>query len=195
MQFKIYLMDKPQPKQSARFTKSGFSFKPANVLKSEQNLKAQIRTELEKQFKDWDIVNKVLEVDYAFIYPFKSEYLASDKVSLKKKLAERINKECGEWNDILLPFEGVSISEYDAVILKPTTPDIDNLMKGVNDAMQSVVMQNDSTICTGSFIKGYGHKAGIHVWIRIIEDKDAIRFIQDFDSRLYIRRTKDGKKS
>ena len=166
MQFKIYLMDKPQPKQSARFTKSGFSFKPKAVQISEYNLKAQVRTEMEKILGEWNIINKTLQIDYAFIYPFTSTMLNKDKNGLKKKLSLEVIERTQNLH-----------SPNDCLILKPTSPDVDNLMKGINDALQQVAISNDNLVACVSFVKGYGYHPGIHVWIKVIEDMDAIKFL------------------
>lgn len=135
MQVKINILGTPEPKQSTRFTKQGFSYQPKKVTMYKDNLKSQIITQLPTGFKP---ILGAVAVDYKFIFPWKTTH------SKKKRLAGKI-------------------------VYKDTKPDIDNLQKSVNDAMNSIVINDDSQICSAYVEKFYGDVPGITIIVRSIE--------------------------
>lgn len=54
-------------------------------------------------------------------------------------------------------------------LFKATKPDLDNLQKSTNDAMNNVVFYDDSQICSASIEKFYGEVPGINISIRSVE--------------------------
>lgn len=134
MELDIKIIGTPEPKQSTRFVKSGFSYQPKKITDYKNTLKYQIISQLPKDFKPTE---KPVEVHYQFIFPWLKSH------TKKKRLIRGL--------------------------LKHTKPDTDNLQKAINDALNTVVIIDDSQICKGTFEKIYGDVPGINLIIRSIE--------------------------
>ncbi len=130
----IIIKGNPLAKQSARFSKRGFSYQPKHITQYKENLQHQIISQLPFGFTP---IDNAVEIEYRFIF----SYL---KTHSKKKRA-------------------------DGYIMKTTKPDIDNLQKAVNDAMNSIVIIDDSLICRAIVEKVYGEVPSIELTIRSIE--------------------------
>ena len=126
----ITILGKPFPKQSARHTKKGFVYQTKEVKQAEDNVRWQIINQLPKNFIPFTKGVKVLRLLYVFP-PLKS--------FTKKKM---------------------KALEKGHLLYKTTKPDLtDNLNKGLFDAMEGIIFNNDSQVCEiNHAIKCYGLK-------------------------------------
>lgn len=116
----------PKPKQSVRFTKSGIRYKSKDVVIYERSIRTQVNTQIPKGFK---ILDEPVTAYVTYVFPIPSSF------SLKKK----------------------EFIKNGGVIYKDTKPDlIDNLNKALFDALQGIVLTNDSRVCDFSAKKIYG---------------------------------------
>ena len=134
MILKFVILGEPIPKQSARFTKSGFAFQPKKIVTAKDNIRTQIINQLPSGFKMISEPLAILNLKFVFSPP----------QSLKKWQKEILNG--------------------DSLLIKTTKPDLDNLEKMLYDAMESVVYDNDSKIYQKSNVgKYYGLKPRIEI--------------------------------
>ena len=119
----------PLPKQSARFRKVGNfmqSYQTADVKRNEDNIRLQIIRQLPKGFEPF--TGGIIITRLHYIFPMLK--------GLKKSELKKI--------------------ESGGVVYKTTKPDlIDNLAKGLFDAMEGIVFVNDSQICAMYNVKKY----------------------------------------
>lgn len=120
------ILGEPMAKQSCRFTRKGIRFQPKAITDNSNSLKYQIIQQLPMGFKPFDIP---LEIDYKFYYAYPK--------ALKQTKANKLKIQLGQ------------------LFYKHTKPDIDNLQKQINDAMNSVVFLDDSRIVKISAEKLY----------------------------------------
>ena len=131
LEFKI--LGIPTSKQSARFYATQIkgkttvrSYQKASVKQAQQNIREDVLSQLPEGHVPYD---EPLEVIVTFVFPIP----ASLKKSEKKFIEEG------------------------GIVYKPTKPDIvDNLMKGLFDAMNGIVFIDDSRICKAQTRKIYG---------------------------------------
>lgn len=142
----------PQPKQSVRFTRTGIAYQTKEVKDYQKWLRSEIVRQLPKGFK---MLDGPLLAKILYVFPLPSS------ASLKKIEAVKNGK----------------------IIYKDTKPDVvDNLNKAVFDAMEKVVMINDSRVCDFSARKIYGLKPRTEILIYNIADAEA-EYIKDSLSR------------
>lgn len=130
---KLKILGIPQSKQSARFknVKMGNksfikSYQKQSVIENERNIAFDIKSQLPLDFKPYD---EPVAVKVIFVFPPLSGWSKA-----KKKLLES-----GE------------------TIYKETKPDLtDNLMKGLFDAMNGIVMIDDARVVKVQSEKIYG---------------------------------------
>lgn len=130
----LSLIGKPQCKQSARFRgiKKGdgktqiVSYQPAEIKDMETIIKMQVISQLPKTFR---IISTPCEVNVTYMYA----------------LPQQVNKKIRD---------AVNIGKR---VFKHTKPDVsDNLNKGLLDAMEGIVMINDSLVVQIHAQKVYG---------------------------------------
>lgn len=109
----------PQAKQSTQFSKNGFAFTPAKKREYQNALKSAIANSQGLPPKPLD---KPLALIITYFFPAPKKH-----TSTKKKAAEFEAR--GNW------------------AFKTSSPDMDNLMKAVADAMNKVVFVDDSRVC------------------------------------------------
>lgn len=142
---KLIIIGEPKGKQSAKFHRIGNfvkSYQPQDVIKNENNIRAQIVTQLPKDFVLWTKGVRVKSLLYVFT-PLKT---------LKKSFRKVIDN--------------------GGYLYKTTKPDLtDNLNKSLFDAMQGVVYENDSLICdTCNVRKVYGRMPRIEIEMEEIDE-------------------------
>lgn len=133
---KITILGEPMAKQSCRFTRKGIKFQPKAITDNSKSLKFQIIQQLPKGFIPLD---EPIKIDYKFYYAYP-------KALLKTK-AGRLRASNGD------------------VIYKSSKPDIDNLQKQINDAMNSIVYIDDSRIVEITARKQYSSTPRIEIWV------------------------------
>ena len=115
---KFIILGIPKPKQSFRYTKKGIKYTPKEVEQMESNLQAQIVAQLPKGFIPF--TRAVVVKKLWFVFPPVKAMRKKDRI----------------------------IIEQGGYIPKTTQPDLtDNLSKGLYDAMEGIVYNNDSQIC------------------------------------------------
>ena len=133
---KFLIKGKPTPKQSTRFrtmvkTESGkrffFAHPDKKVEAAKDNMRAQIIQQLPA---DWEPMDGPLKLYVTFQFPYLKGFLKKDS-SVKSTYVG--------WD----------------YIFKPSKPDLDNLLKAIKDAMQSIIYQNDSQIAMVEAAKIY----------------------------------------
>lgn len=150
----------PQPKQSFRFTLKGIRYKDKKVVLHEQSIRAQVEQQIPSDFK---MLDGPLGSYVNYVFPIPASF--SKK---KKKLVE----------------DG-------AIYFKISTPDLmDNLNKGVFDAIKKRVITDDSRICVFGNSKIYGLEPMAEVTIYqlpdyIISPEKDIKKISFLDYAIY----------
>ena len=131
----ITILGKPFAKQSFRFTKSGHKYQKKEVVEKEKSIQWQIISQLPKDFQPYTKGVKITRLLYVFP-PLKS-----------------------------FPQKTIKAIENGNLVYKTTKPDLtDNLNKGLFDAMQGIVFNNDSQVCEiKNMIKCYGLKPRIEI--------------------------------
>jgi len=139
----ITILGIPFSKQSARHTKSGIVYQTKKVKDAENNVRWQVIKQLSKGFIPYSKGVKVSKLWY--IFPPTKQLLGSQK--------------------------RVKQLESGKLFIKTTKPDLtDNLNKGLFDAMQGIVYNNDSQICEmTNVMKCYGLRPRIEIEIGEIE--------------------------
>ena len=150
----LWIPGEPKPKQSARFrqitTKSGKSFmhsyQKKEVIQAENNVRLSVIDQLPDDFKPHDGPISVEKLLY-FFTPIKS-----------------------------MPKKHANLIENGFTIPKITKPDLtDNLSKGVFDALESIVFNNDSQIFSvNNAYKLYGSTPGIRIIMHLYEDMNEL---------------------
>jgi Holliday junction resolvase RusA-like endonuclease len=117
------------------------AYQPKEVVNSKADMRSQIIQQLPDGFKPY---SKGLIASYTFVFPPPATML-----NTKAKREKYIE---------------------DGFMFKTTKPDIDNLIKNLNDAMESIVYVNDSQICVyGEVQKIFGDTPRIEVTIKEID--------------------------
>jgi len=143
-EMKLILLGEPTPKQSARFR-----------IVQPKGKKAYVQA-----YQPKEIVDKEMSIKEAVINQLPPDFIPFDgAVSMGAKLVFGIPKSFSKKKRKAI--------EDGATHYKITKPDLqDNLMKGICDAMESIVYTNDSRICkTTGTEKIYGFKPRIEITI------------------------------
>lgn len=133
----LTILGVPFSKQSARHTRSGMVYQTKRVKEAENSVRWQVINQLPSGFIPFSKGVKVTKLWY--IFPPTKKLLGSKK---RVKQLEAGKK-----------------------FIKTTKPDLtDNLNKGLFDAMQGIVYNNDSQICEiNNVMKCYGLKPRIEI--------------------------------
>ena len=123
----ITILGTPKPKQSFKFNSvTGAKFLPQEVMAMEQNYRTQVVTKLPKGFIPF---TGGVRIEVLFVFPIPK--------SMSKKT--------------------VRLIEEGGKVYKITKPDLtDNLNKGLMDSIKSIVLLDDSQVCSFSAEKIYG---------------------------------------
>lgn len=133
----------PQPKQSVRFTRTGIAYQTKEVKEYQKWLRSEIIKQLPKNFK---LLDGPLCAKVLYVFPLL------DSFSTKQ----------------------INAISSGVIIYKDTKPDVvDNLNKALFDAMEKVVMVNDSRVADFSVRKIYGLEPRTEIIIYNIEDAEA----------------------
>ncbi len=130
------ILGEPMAKQSCRFTRKGIKFQPQTITNNSNSLKVQIIQQLPRGYIPLD---EPLEIDYKFYYSYPKALIQTKANKLKIQLGQ--------------------------LFYKHTKPDIDNLQKQINDAMNSVVYLDDSRIVKISAEKLYSDVPRIEITV------------------------------
>lgn len=66
-------------------------------------------------------------------------------------------------------------------ILCTKTPDLDKLVRGINDPLTGVVYKDDSQIVTIAASKRYGRKPGVKITCRKVDEIDSVNELEQLD--------------
>jgi len=115
----------PVAKGRPRFTRAGIAYTPTKTRSFEKELKALAQEEMEKH--GWEMIKeKPVDLWIIFFSPIPKSYS-------KKERGACLNGE----------------------MFPAKKPDIDNLVKGVSDALNGVVWEDDKQICRLVSVKQY----------------------------------------
>jgi Holliday junction resolvase RusA-like endonuclease len=96
MMLKLKILGVPMAKQSFRFTRSGRKYQPAEVGRYENNIQAQIISQLPENWEPFAGPVKVVTLVYTFLYLKSQKRYATEKILIPKTtkpdLTDNLNK-------------------------------------------------------------------------------------------------------
>lgn len=134
----LKILTEPTPKQSAKFYRAGRLLKAYQPTKINLSKQTIQSVVINQLPKDFVPFNSEIEVEYKFYFaPLKN---------FNKKIKALIDN--------------------NRAVYKSTKPDIDNLLKHINDSLENIVFNNDSQIVRMTAEKLYSHVPRTEITIK-----------------------------